>query len=89
MRYILIVEDDSITALDLKDPLKEFGVVEIARDGAEALEKIKQKAYDLIITDDYMSQIKGEELYKEVLALNRDLAKKLCLSQQKYRIASD
>ncbi|HEX3035770.1 MAG TPA: response regulator, partial [Thermodesulfobacteriota bacterium] len=50
--------------------------VDIARDGVEALENIIQKAYDLIITDN-MPQMTGEEFYREVLSLNRDLAKKI------------
>ncbi|HEX3035398.1 MAG TPA: response regulator [Thermodesulfobacteriota bacterium] len=77
MKSIPIVEDDVFTALDLKSILKKIGVVENANDGLEALEKIKQKSYDLIITDDNMPRMCGEELYKELSALNKDLAKRI------------
>jgi two-component system chemotaxis response regulator CheY len=50
--------------------------VEIARDGVEALEKLKQRSYDLIITDNNMPRMRGEDLYKEALKLNNGLASK-------------
>jgi DNA-binding response OmpR family regulator len=77
MRHILIVEDDSITALHVKNILKEIGAVEIAKNGVKALEKMRQKAYELIITNDNMPLMSGEELYKRLFILNKGLAKKI------------
>ena len=77
MDKILIVEDNSITALNLKDLLKKFGAVEIAKDGVEGLEKIKQNRYDVVISDYLMPGMNGEELYLEILKLNQGLVKRV------------
>ena len=78
MRSILLVENDLIIAMDVEQGLKSIGYeVEIARDGVEGLKKINQKSYDLIITTNDMPRMNGEELYKEVLGLNKDLTKRI------------
>ncbi len=77
MGTILLIEDSSIIAMDVAQTFEGNGYrVDIARDRVEALEKIKQKTYDLIIDDD-MPQMTGEDFYKEVLVFNRDLAKRI------------
>jgi CheY-like chemotaxis protein len=78
MGTVLLIEDSSITAMDVAQTFEDNGYrVDIARNGVEALEKIKQnKRYDLIIDDD-MPQMTGENFYREVLGLNGDLAKKI------------
>lgn len=71
------MEANSIIAMDIAQTFEDKGYrVDIARDGVEALENIIQKAYDLIIAHN-MPQMTGEEFYREVFALNRDLAKKI------------
>jgi CheY-like chemotaxis protein len=78
MRSILLIENDLIIAMDIRQTLQSIGYeVEIVIDGVEGLKKIKQKVYDLIITTNDMPRINGEQLYKEVLALDKDLAKKI------------
>jgi two-component system nitrogen regulation response regulator NtrX len=78
MKCILVIEDDRIISRDIEQALKSNGYrVETAKDELDDLRKIKQKTYDLIITDCVMPRMNGEELYKEVFALDRDLAKKI------------
>ena len=51
--------------------------VEVAGDGVEGLEKIKQNIYDVIISDCDMPRMKGSEFYLEVRKLSPDLAKRI------------
>jgi CheY-like chemotaxis protein len=77
MGTILLIEDNSIIAMDITQILENNRHrVDIARNGVEALKNIKQKTYDVIITSN-MPQMTEEELYREILVLNRDLAKKI------------
>ena len=76
-KRILIVEDDEIVAQLLIEILEGQGLVEVARDGIEALEKIKRNEYDVIISDCEMPRMKGDQLYLEVQKLSRDLAKRI------------
>ncbi len=57
---ILIVEDEPNMRLGLKDNLEFEGYsVDLAEDGAEGLEKILKKTYDLIIMDVMMPRMSG------------------------------
>jgi two-component system response regulator PilR (NtrC family) len=64
---ILIVEDEQ----DVREPLAEFlrtkgFEVETAEDGKQALEKLKEKPADLIVSDIQMPNMGGLELLKHV-----------------------
>jgi CheY-like chemotaxis protein len=50
---ILVVEDESIVALDLKHRLQNLGyaVVAIAASGAEAIEEVEETQPDLVLMD--------------------------------------
>lgn len=48
---ILIIEDDKYTRLNLREILSPFGLVEEAQNEAEALSKLKNQLYDLVLTD--------------------------------------
>ncbi len=77
-KKILIVEDDESTADLEKEILEREGFeVEVARDGIEGLEKIKQNGYDVIISDCNMPRMEGGELYLEVKKLSPDIAKRI------------
>ncbi len=77
-KRILIVEDDEIVAQLVKEILQGEGFeTEVARDGMEGLEKIKQNEYGVIISDCEMPRMKGDKLYLEVQKLNQDLAKRI------------
>jgi two-component system chemotaxis response regulator CheY len=79
MKSILIVEDENIIIMDVEGTLKSMGyAVDTALDGAEGIEKIKQKkTYDLILLNNDMPRMDGEEFYTKVLALNGDMAKRI------------
>ena len=56
MLNVLIVEDESIVALDLEHKLKLMGFnVNIARSGEEALKIIGTNKFDLILMDVYLN----------------------------------
>jgi two-component system chemotaxis sensor kinase CheA len=78
MKCILVIEDNRIVCRDMEQALRSNGYrVDTAKDGVDGLGKIKHKTYDLIISDSIMPKMGGEQLYKEVLALDQDLAKKI------------
>ncbi|MGE5445019.1 MAG: response regulator [Ignavibacteriales bacterium] len=57
-KRILIVDDDEIVVLLVEEILqKERFQTEIARDGMEGLEKIKQNEYDVIISNQQMPRM--------------------------------
>ena len=65
---ILIVEDLLTTRLLLRKILKKLGYtnVALAEDGRAALDELKQKPFDLIISDWHMPNMDGLGLYKEI-----------------------
>lgn len=64
---ILVVEDDAFLRELYRDILKSEGyTVEEAADGEEALQKIKQGGYNLILLDIIMPKINGLEVMKQV-----------------------
>ncbi len=67
---ILIVDDYATMIRIIRNLLKQLGFVNVddASDGKQALEKIKEKKYSLIISDWNMEPMTGYELLKEVRA---------------------
>ena len=74
---ILIVDDYKTMLRIIRNLLKQLGFhnVDEATDGAEALNKLRGKSYDLIISDWNMEPMTGYELLKEVRS--DDMLKKL------------
>jgi len=68
-KEILIVDDEEVMREFLSEVLEDFEV-ETACDGNEAISKMKNKSYDLIITDMKMPGVSGEEVVQ--------FAKKTC-----------
>ena len=63
-RLILVVEDESsLRELIANILLLDHHEVDTVRDGAEALYRIEQRAYDLIISDLQMPNLDGPGLY--------------------------
>ena len=63
-RLILVVEDESsLRELIANILLLDQHEVDTVRDGAEALYRIEQRAYDLIISDLQMPNLDGPGLY--------------------------
>ena len=63
---ILIVDDDSLFRDYLKEIVTRMGYnADEAVNGKEAIEKIKNKEYDIIITDIRMPEVTGMDVLKE------------------------
>lgn len=67
---ILIVDDYKTMLRIIRNLLKQIGFnnVDEASDGSEALNKMRSKGYDLVISDWNMEPMTGYELLKEVRA---------------------
>ena len=67
---VLIVEDYKTMLRVLHSLLRQmnFTDIEEAKDGAKALEKLKQDTYGLVISDWNMEPMSGMELLKEIRA---------------------
>lgn len=63
-RSVLVVDDEEIIRSFLFEVLSEEFDVSLACDGDEAIEQIRRKRYDVIITDLKMPRVSGEEVVK-------------------------
>lgn len=68
IRRILVVDDNSDHRIILSSILNSLGYKNIvtANSGEKALERLKQKSFDLIIADIFMPVINGIDLLKKV-----------------------
>jgi two-component system, NtrC family, response regulator HydG len=67
---ILVVDDDVDTCRNLADILSDLGYhVDTAHDGPTALERVRQKAYDIALLDLKMPGMDGVTLYREIKRL--------------------
>ena len=65
---ILLVDDDPMITLLIGDMLGLDGYdVDTAPDGLAALEKVKGRRYDLILSDLHMPEMGGLALYRELM----------------------
>jgi two-component system NtrC family sensor kinase len=65
---ILIVDDEEYLATVMREALEAEGYgVEVAGDGREALRRLGEGAFDLIITDVKMPNMSGRDLHGEIL----------------------
>ena len=71
----LLVVDDEPMILDLIVDLFHDQEVQVdtAANGNEACRKIKQKAYDVVLTDVRMPQMNGLELYSQILGMRPEM----------------
>ncbi len=64
---ILVVDDDIGTCQTLLDILQAKGYqVDTARDGFQAISKVKERPFDVILLDIKMPGMNGVETYKEI-----------------------
>jgi DNA-binding response OmpR family regulator len=67
MSYILIVDDEKNIVKGIKFSLEQDGMkVDVAYDGEEAMELVKQNSYDLIILDVMLPKIEGTEICRGI-----------------------
>ncbi len=66
-KKILVIDDEKLVVESLKKLLKREGYeVNIAKNGAEAMEQIKESDFDLIVSDIRMPDINGIEIVKKI-----------------------
>jgi CheY-like chemotaxis protein len=69
---VLVVDDDIDTCQNLSDILTDLGYhVDVAHDGHSGLEKVRRRAYDVLLLDLKMPDMDGLTLYREVRKLQR------------------
>ncbi len=66
-RTVLVVDDEEIIRDFLFEVLNDDFAVSTANDGDEAIDKIKEQSFDLIITDLKMPRVSGEKVVKFAL----------------------
>ncbi|MFA5074323.1 MAG: HD domain-containing phosphohydrolase [Nitrospirota bacterium] len=73
---ILIVDDDPVIRSLLSDLLESSGdyCIEIARDGREGIDKVRDQEYDVVFTDLSMPQVTGIDFIKEAKKIRPELS---------------
>jgi signal transduction histidine kinase len=75
---VLVVDDEESIRLLLQDILQmDSHYVETAASGLQALERLDQGEFDIVITDMKMPQMDGASFYREVQARRPDLARRI------------
>jgi len=71
-KIILVVEDDDDLRYLAKQQLKKIGFqCEVATDGQDAIEKLKEKKYDLVLMDVMMPVLDGVNATKQIREMER------------------
>jgi len=74
-KSILLVDDDKQLAMALQWVLADQNfLVDVANDGAEALDKIREHEYDAIVCDLMMPRLRGDQLYLNACGTRPELA---------------
>jgi len=75
---VLVVEDESALAVAVTDALRDAGYVVVrAADGEEALERIGQQPFDLVICDLKMPRLDGKAFYRALAEAVPSLAQRV------------
>ncbi len=75
---VLLVEDERALAAAVSDALTDAGLtVDHASDGEEALARIREKTYDVIVCDLKMPRVDGMTLYRAIAAATPALARRV------------
>ena len=75
---VLVVEDEAALGAAVAESLQDAGfAVDRAGDGIEALDRIRQQAYDLIICDLKMPRLDGTQFYRELELTRPELAHRI------------
>ena len=74
-KRILIVDDDPVIARLLEIIMTPFGNLEVTTDPAEALKHLRQRHFDVMISDVCMPEMDGIELYQQAIKLDPEIGK--------------
>ena len=75
---VLLVEDERALATAVVEALTEAGLrVDHAGDGEEALARVRQNHYDVVICDLKMPRVDGMTLYRAIAAATPTLARRV------------
>ena len=70
---IVVVDDELIVRKRLKPALEKNGYnVEVYDDGSGVLNRLKEKTFDIVVTDVRMDDVDGIQVLEEVLARSGD-----------------
>jgi len=87
MKKILIVDDEESIRFLYKEELEEEGfVVDVAKNGQEALDKIPSFQPDLVTLDIKMPVMDGMEALKRIRETERSLPVILCSAYGEYKL---
>jgi len=65
---VMIIDDEPIVGKRLKQALRKFGIdVEVFEDSEEALNRLEDKKFDIVVTDIRMEKIDGIQILENVL----------------------
>jgi DNA-binding NtrC family response regulator len=85
---ILVADDDPLVRDTLAEVLSSFGCqVDSRSDGQEALDAIKDEAYDVIFLDYRMPALNGIEVLREIVALHPEAAVVLITGEGSEEVA--
>ena len=66
---VMVVDDEAIVGKRLKPALEKEGyVVEVFGDGEEAVGRLKEQEFDIVVTDIRMERVDGMQLLEHVVA---------------------
>lgn len=83
---ILIVDDEENIRFLFREELEEEGyIVETASNGIEALEKVKNSTFDLVVLDIKMPGMGGIEALNEIKKIRKDLPAILCSAYGEFK----
>jgi CheY-like chemotaxis protein len=75
---VLLVEDEQALAAAVREALTDAGLeVDHAGDGEDALARVRQKTYDVVICDLKMPRVDGMTLYRAIAAATPVLARRV------------
>jgi CheY-like chemotaxis protein len=83
---LLIVDDEENIRFLFKEELEEEGyVVDVASNGLEALEKVKNADFDLVVLDIKMPGMGGIQALNEIKNMNKNLPVVLCSAYGEFK----